>query len=150
MTLLVVPMVYTGSLRANELKLMSCDDYSKQKVPKFRIARRFRNDVMHSVTLFISVAPRDISQDTLLTLGCSLGKTYSRNQTLFIWILDDFGAAKRFNPQGEGNDSATNLAFRASYSFSRERNEQSLSWLPNRGSYGGAVEISLGSPPPIP
>jgi hypothetical protein len=149
MALLVAPIVLSGTLHASD-ESSPCDRYSREKLPKFHLARQIRNESLHSIVLFISVATRDITQDRLLTLSCSLGKTYAKNETLVVWILDDRKAAKRYNPQGEGNDSATSLAYRASYSFSREKNDQSFGWLPDRGNYSSAVEIKLGPPPPIP
>jgi len=129
----------------------SCNNYLREKAPKFRLARLNQNENMQSATLFISVSPIDITQDKLLILSCSLGRTYAKKQILVVWILDDYKAAKRYNPQGEGNDFATITALRASYGFSREENDQSLTWWPDRRNhYGSTVEVKLGPPPPCP
>jgi hypothetical protein len=148
--LLVAPMVLTGSLHATDLRSNSCDSYLRETPPKFRIAQQDRNESRRAVILQISLAPRDITQDKLLTLSCSLGRTYAKNQTLNVLILDSYRAAKRFNFQGEGNDNKTALSFRAIYGFSREDDDQSLTWWPIRGNDESTVKIKLGSPPPVP
>lgn len=148
--LLVAPMVLTGSLHATDLRSNSCDSYLRETPPKFRIAQQDRNESRRAVILQISLAPRDITQDKLLTLNCSLGRTYAKNQALVVWMFDDYRAAKRYNPQGEGNDNKTALAFRAIYGFIREDNDQSLTWWPIRGNDESTVKIKLGSPPPVP
>lgn len=146
---LIVSIVLCGSLHAGEVRSESCSAYSGAKPPKFRLARQVRNEKMRSLVLYISVDPRDITQDKLVNLGCSLGRTYANNQVLIVWILDNYKAAKRFNVQGEGNDSATRLACRASYSFDREENDQSLTWSSDRGNYATTVNVKLGPPPPV-
>jgi hypothetical protein len=100
------------------------------------------------LVLNVSVAPPDVAEDKLLSLACKLGKDYASQQVLVVWILDNYAAAKRFNPQGEGNDTATSLAFRGSYYFSREKNDQSLGWLPDPHEHSSKIEIKLGPPPP--
>jgi len=148
--LLFAPIALPVYLHAAASQSSSCDGHLREESPKFRLARQIRNESMQSVILFVSITPRDITQDKLLTLSCSLGKTYARNQSFVLWLFDSYKAAKRFNPQGEGNDSATELAFRSFYSFSREENEQSFSWLPDPGNYASTVKIKLGPPPPLP
>jgi len=148
--LLVAFMVLPGGLRAADLRSDSCDSYSRQTPPKFRIARHDQNESLQIVSLFISVAPRDIAQDKLLSLGCSLGRTYAHNQALVVLIFDNYRAARRYNPQGEGNDEKMELAYRASYGFDRDDKRQSLDWRPVRDNHESRVEINLGSPPPVP
>jgi hypothetical protein len=64
-----------------------------------------------------------------------------------IWIFDNSRAAKRYNPQGEGNDTPTALAMRGSYSFSREENDQALTWWPNPQDRCRYAKVTLGAPP---
>jgi hypothetical protein len=122
--LLFAPITLLGCLHAAASESAPCDGYLREKAPKFRLVRQIQNESMRFEVLFISVAPGDITQGKLLTLSCSLARTYAMKQTLVVWMLDNYGAAKRFNPQGEGNNSAIVSALRASYSFSRERNDQ--------------------------
>jgi hypothetical protein len=147
--LLVGLITLPACLHATEPGSTSCDTYLREKSPKFRVARKIQSEDKQSVTIFVSVDPTDISRDKLLTVVCGLGRTYARSQTLVVWVLDDYRAATRFNPQGEGNDSATTIAFRASYYFSREKNEQSFGWLPDVHNHSNKVEVDLG-PPPVP
>jgi hypothetical protein len=135
---------------ATDAKSGSCAAYSTEKPPQFRVAKKNRNDGWQSVELFISVAPRDDTQDRLLTLGCHIGEIYAKAQILTVWILNDYRAAKHFNPQGEGNDRVTNSAFSGSYYFNRNTNDQSLTWLSEPGSHASTVKIELGPPPPVP
>lgn len=148
--LLLIFVELSRVLHAGERRADSCNNYAREIPPKFRLAREIPNQAKQALILFVSVDPRDIAQDKLLSLTCSLGITYAKNQTLVVWILDNYHAAKYYNPQGEGNDRATNLAFRASYGFSRGDNSQSLRWLPDPHDDASAVDIELGPPPPLP
>ncbi len=125
----------------------SCHAHSKEKVPKYRIAQQHRNEGRKSVVLNVSVAPSDVSQMKLISLACKLAMTYASEKALVIWILDDYRAARRFNPQGEGNDAATTYAFRGSYSFNRENNDNSLIWLPDPNDHSSRIEVKLGALP---
>jgi hypothetical protein len=135
---------------ATDAKLSSCAVHSTEKPPQFRVAKKNQNDRWQSVELFISVDPRDDTQDRLLTLGCHLGEIHAKAQILIVWILNDYSAAKHFNPQGEGNDSATSAAFSGSYYFDRNKNTQTLTWLSEPGNHASTVKIDLGPPPPVP
>jgi hypothetical protein len=148
--LLVAFIVLPGGLHAVDFRSDSCDSYSKEKPPKFRLARQHRNESRQALILHISVAPRDVTQDRLLTLGCSLGRNYANNQALVVLIFDNHRAARRYNPQGEGNDEKMELAYRASYGFDRDDKRQSLDWRPTRDNHESNVEIKLGPPPPVP
>jgi hypothetical protein len=128
----------------------SCDRALKKTSPKFRIARRSQNAARHALVLWVSVAPHDVAEDKLLSLGCKLGSDYANEQVLVVWIFDTDAAAKRFNPQGEGNDAATSLALRGSYYFSRENKDQSLGWFPDPRDHSRHIEIKLGPPSPNP
>jgi len=126
----------------------SCDAHLSDKIPKFRIARDFENAAARGRVIRLSIALKDVTQDELVSLVCKIGRDYANEQVLVIWGLDNHHAAKRFNPQGKGNDMPTDLAMRASYSFSREENDQTLTWWPGPQDRSRFVKIALGAPPP--
>jgi hypothetical protein len=125
----------------------SCDAHLTEAPPKFRVGRHHYNEDRQSMVLNVSIAHKEVTQAKLLSLSCNLGRHYSSLKALVVWILDDYRAAKRFSRQGEGNDAATVLAFRGSYYFSRETNEQSLGWFPDPQDHTHKIEIKLGLPP---
>ena len=148
--LLVIPIVLATSSHATEAKSASCESYRARTPPKFRVADHIRNENKRSTILFISVSPHEQTLDELLTLGCSLGRDYAHNQIFTVFIFDDFRTAKRYNPQGEGNDSKMARSFLASYGFSREDDYQTLTWFREPGNNSSLVEINLGPTPPMP
>lgn len=145
--LLVAPIALFGCLRATASEPASCDNYLREKAPKFHLARQ--NQDNEFAILYISVASREITEEKLLTLSCSLGKTYARKQILVVWIFDNLRAAKHYNPQGEGNDAAMISALRASYGFGRKENDHSLTWWPDRRNRDKTVDVKL-APLPMP
>jgi hypothetical protein len=125
-----------------------CLKYQKTQVPLYRVARESRTD--SALTLFISIAPAQTDRDSLLALSCQLGRDHVAQDALFVWILDNYRAAKRYNPQGEGNDRSTASSFVGLYGFSRQPGGtygQTLEWQPNRADRGSLVHIDLGPPP---
>lgn len=102
--------------------------------------------------MFVSVDPKKVSRNNLLALSCKLGADHANEEKFFVFILDTHRAARRFNPQGEGNDRKTNLAYRGSYGFWRDNANagQSLGWKPDRFDPDRWIEIDLGAPPPQP
>lgn len=128
----------------------TCEHFSSAMVPTFKIVRSTRKTTRSSLVLFVSVAPADMTRDHIVALSCRLGKRYSSEQNLFVWIFDSRRAAMRFNPQGEGNDRQTNLAYRALYGFSRQpgaKYGQTIDWRPNAQEVSRWVHIDLGLPP---
>lgn len=128
----------------------TCQSYLNVRMPNYKIARLIRGDTGPVLDVYVAMKPRDIIREKLLVIGCKLGMKYAKEQTLFVYVFDDPRAAKRFNPQGEGNDRATNLSYRAVYSFSREPGYgygQSLAWKPDRNDPDHWVNIDLGGPP---
>src|SRR5579862_9101400 len=81
-----------------------CGRYLSKPVPKFNVAKRYRSPIDGSLVLFGSVSPAQSDREDLVALACNLGRVHSAENQLFVWILNDFQAAKRFNPSGEGND----------------------------------------------
>lgn len=149
----------------------TCGPYLGAAVPKYRIARQFRDRTEYgsSLTILLSVDQKDVTRDNLLALSCKLGADHSNEDGFFVFILDTRRAAKRFVPLGDpGNDRQTNKAYRAFYAFSREDPQlkwptpydvyaltnprgpsgQSLSWKPDPSQPDRWVSIDLGPPPP--
>lgn len=117
-------------------------------VPKYKIAREFRPDVKPGLFLHVSVDPKDVTQEKLVTLVCALGVLSSREQMLVVWLFDDVHAAKNYNPQGEGNDRRTIRGYRGSYGYSRDPDKpsgQELDWYPEP--LGSLVHLDLGPAP---
>lgn len=131
----------------------TCQKYLPSIIPKFKIVRETRKMTKSSLVLFVSVLPSDATRNRLIAVSCQLGKKYASEQNLFVWILDSERAAKKFNPQGEGNDTETNLAYLGLYGFSREPGKahgQSLEWKPDPLNFKRLVHIDLGPPPKRP
>jgi hypothetical protein len=125
-----------------------CLKYQKRQVPRYRVARESRTNTTQ--TLFISIAPAQTDRDSLVALSCQLGRDHIAQDALFVWILDNYRAAKRYNPQGEGNDRSTASSFVGLYGLSRQLGRtygQTLEWRPNRAERGRLVHIDLGPPP---
>jgi hypothetical protein len=142
------------ALAASRSQLMSesaqCKDYLSWKIPRFRVARKDISEDGSAVVLYISIAPSYIDREDLITLGCALGRQYADRDSLRVHIMDSYRAAKRFNPQGEGNDRQTNLSNRASYGFGRDTHGgtsgQYLDWRPSADEPGWN-HIDLGPSP---
>jgi len=131
----------------------SCSEARGVKVPKFRVARKFRGDVRPGLFLYISLSPSDFSPDKLIALACKLGEDHAAEESLFVWIFDSYRAAKRFDLVRGGPDRATNFAYRGGYSFSRRQGAaygQSLDWRPDPNDLHRSERIDLGSPPAPP
>ena len=151
---LVLGLTFTPSSKAQiTSEKDTCEKYPRDAAPKFKVVRRTRKLAASSLVLFVSAAPRDATRDRLVALSCALGRKYSSEERLFAWILATERAAKRFHPQGEGNDRQTNLAYLGLYGFSREPGDaygQSLDWKPNPLQPEHLVHIDLGPPPERP
>lgn len=131
----------------------SCEKYSADVAPRFKVVRETRKMTKSSLVLFVSVAPSDTTRNRLVALSCELGRKYAAEENVFVWILDSKRAAKRFNPLGAGTSGQTYLSYRGLYGFSREPGSaygQSLSWKPDRNDPNHWVEIDLGPPPKRP
>lgn len=142
----------SGWSRQEVVEQANCETYSRNKVPKYRVAKTIPLAVP-GLDLYVSVAPPDFERDKLLTLSCTLGKLYADKDMLFVWIFDNRHAARQFDAQGEGNDRRTNLSRRARYSFSRVQNHvlgQSLDLWLDPVDHPRPIHIDLGPPPPRP
>lgn len=133
----------------------SCEAYLKSKAPKHRIARQIHTHTNHAsaLTMHVSIDQKDVTRDKLIALSCQLGVDHASEEHFFLFILDTFRAAKRFNPLGAGTSGQTNLSYRGLYGFSREPGSaygQSLAWKPDRNDPNHWVEINLGPPPKPP
>jgi hypothetical protein len=130
----------------------SCERYASFKVPKFKVIRKSRPYSLPGLQLFVSILPSDVERDKLIALSCHLGKEYAREKMLSVWILDSEKAAKHFNPQGEGNDRATNSARRVLYGFDHQdgAGSQSLQWTPDPNNRARMIVVDLGIAPTLP
>ena len=148
---LAVALLAVAGVRICEAQVLrvsdSCAVHLNSRIPRFRIARNFENAAARGRVIKLSIAPKDVTQDQLISLVCKLARDYANEQVLVVWILDNHQAARRYNPQGEGNDTPTDLAMRASYSFSREGNDQDLTWWPEPQDRSRYVKLALGEPP---
>lgn len=109
-----------GALARDKAK-DTCGPYLGAPVPKYRIARQFRDRTEYgsSLTILLSVDQKDVTRDNLLALSCKFGVDHANEESFFLRILDTRRAAKRFVPLGDpGNDRQTNMAYRAFYAFS--------------------------------
>lgn len=124
-----------------------CRKYLDREAPKFRIARKYKTGITQpGLALYVSVASTEVTQEKLLSLACKLDRDYANRKSLFIWILDNYQSAKHFSPQGEGNDRATNLSFRASYGYFCEGDKckRSFDWWPDPVNRRRIVHVDLG------
>jgi hypothetical protein len=96
----------------------------------------------------ISISPRDATLDKVAALACLLGKHNAKERVLVVWIFDDFRAAKRFRPDGEGVSENTKHALRASYNLDRDKELQELTWTPDPKNPVNSMKVDLGIPPP--
>jgi hypothetical protein len=143
----------TPLARAQTLEVKdSCERFRSQPVPKFRIARKNKLGLKPGLVLYVSISPSDRDRDKLIAVSSQLGRKYATEESLFVWILDSNRAAKRYNPQGEGNDRATNSAYVGLYAFVRDdgAGNQSLDWRSDPSNRGRLAHIDLGLPPDKP
>jgi hypothetical protein len=138
--------------RQEPVETERCEVYAKQTVPKFHLAKKYRTHPKPGLVLFVSIAPSDVHQEKLLALVCKLGRDHAVEEALWVFVLDSYRAAKRFNPQGEGNDRQTALSYRAGYWFWREtgKDAHSLDWWPDPYDRSRSIHIDLGNPPRRP
>lgn len=139
----------SNCLHAVERRTNTCANYVGEAPPQFRVARETRNDARHAITVSVSIARASVTQDKLVSLACELGRVYAKNQTVVAWIFDSYRAAKRYNPQGEGNDGVTNRALRATYVFSRADSVHELRWLPDPSDESQSIKFELGPVPDL-
>jgi len=110
-----------------------CENYSKLRPPKIRVARKVRTDPAFGVPMVIihaSIARKNLNESDLITLACSLEREYAHEEEVFVRIFDNFKAARTFHDTGEGNSGATTQSLRAEYAFTRHNREQTLRWRP--------------------
>jgi hypothetical protein len=127
----------------------SCESYLSHEIPRFKLIRKSRPYSKPGLQLFVSISPSNVDRDKLIAMSCRLGKQYAHEHALSVWILDSDRAAKRYNPQGEGNDRVTASSFRALYGFDRENGtgSQSLEWRPDPDNKARLIHIDLGKAP---
>lgn len=149
---LVASLAFGTPERGSQKEPMERDDCRAQHegVPKYHVVRHYTTDLKRGLALFMDIATADVTREKLVALVCRVGTDHSQEQSLFVYIFDSKRAAKRFNPQGEGNDRQSNLEYRGLYWFSREPGKaygQSLDWRPDRDDINSWVHIDLGPPP---
>ena len=129
----------------------TCDRYTSQPIPKFRVARKYRTEPDPGLSLFVSISPSAFQRDKLLALVCDLGRRHAEEESLYVFVLDSYKAASQYIV-GEGQDRETMLSPVVSYRFRRNdgTGHQSLDWLSDRYDDSTSVHIDLGEPPPRP
>ncbi len=130
-----------------ETQKESCANFASIPIPRYRLGRQWRTDVKPMPVLFISVKPRDVSRDSVISLGCRIGEEYSSEQSLDLYILDDQHSAKIYSPAHEGNTGKTERSLRAIYEFSREKDYQWIDWRPDPNQASKWIHIDLGKAP---
>lgn len=134
-----------------EIQKEDCATFASAPVPKYHIRHRYHAGIKPMLFLFVSVDPSDISRDDVIALACHIGKKYSAEQALGLWILDDSHAAKVYAPAHEGNSGKTERALRATYEFYRdffrEKDSQFLDWRPDPNDRSRWIHIDLGKAP---
>jgi hypothetical protein len=130
----------------------SCDRYTSQPIPKFRVAKKFRNEPKPGLSLFISISPSAFQRDKLLALVCDLGRRHAKEESLFVFVLNSYKAASQYNGSGEGEDYETMTSPLVFYAFLRHdgTGNQSMAWSPDRYNASTRIHIDLGEPPPRP
>lgn len=127
-----------------------CEEYASHPVPKYRIARLDRADKGPMLTLYISISPADFDRDKLLSLSCRLGRDYSNEEILGVWIFNSYEAAKWYTPIGDvrGKPKKTGPVL-AECGFSRDKRSpfHSLDWWPTPLDRNHSIHIDLGDPP---
>jgi hypothetical protein len=126
-----------------------CGKYEKKAVPSYRVARKVKPDESTGLELSISLDSSEFIYEKLVTLACRIGKDHVEEHALYVWILDDYRAAKDYSAGPIANGPNNNLSFRAVYRFSREKgNEiQTLTWWPDPADRDHGILIDLGVPP---
>jgi hypothetical protein len=126
-----------------------CKGYLHNVVPKYRVARKAKPDEKTGLELSISISLTDFSRVKLVALVCSLGREHADEQALYVWILDDYRAAKDFTAGPIANGENNNLSLRAIYRFSREKGNEihTVTWWPDPTDRDRSVQIDLGQPP---
>lgn len=126
-----------------------CSKYEHKAVPPYRVARKFKPDEATGLELSISLDPSEFIYEKLVTLACRLGKEHAEEHALYVWILDDYQAAKDYSAGPVTNGENNNLSFHAVYKFSHEKgNEiQTLTWWPDPADRDHGILIDLGPPP---
>jgi hypothetical protein len=138
-----------GSLRVDAQTVNqtdSCSAHATDRAPNFRIAKR-RPLSGRGLQIFVSVAPKDITQASLLLLGCRLGRKHRKEPFLMVWFLDDYHAAKVWE-LGAMEPRVSDRGLRGSYSFSRDDGTHELIWFPDQDDHSRHVKVNLGNPPP--
>ncbi len=127
----------------------SCEKHAKETFPKFRVGYlRSSTYAGAAVTeMNISVSPKDIRPDQLISLVCNVHAKHTHADVLGIWIFDNAKSAKRFRLTGQGI-SGSGFVVRASYSYIRKENLQQLIWTPDPNNPSKSIKIRLGSPSP--
>jgi hypothetical protein len=147
-TILCPPSVRSAGAQAITEK-DTCQQYLQAKAPKFTIVRKQRTNLKEgALFLYVSIARPDAIRDNMLAVACAIGKNHADEKALFVYIFDNSHAAKRYNPQGEGNDKAAISSYLGMYGFSREdaNSFQGLD-LPGPGNPRRLTHIDLGPPP---
>jgi hypothetical protein len=124
-----------------------CLEHTKAPA-KYRVAKQYRTDVRSGLVLFVSTDPVNLQPDKVLALVCALARLHAAEEFLSVYVLDDYRAAKKYNPNGEGNDRRTDLAFRGQYGFTRYPANglwQEFDWRADPD--GPFVHVDLGAPP---
>jgi hypothetical protein len=129
---------------------VKCEDYASRPAPNYQIARLERADMGPMLTLYISISPGDFNRENLLALSCKLGRTYSNEEILGVWIFDSFESAKWYTPIGDVRGKAAKAGpVLAVYGFSRDKPiiHHSLYWWPTPSDRYHPIEIDLGEAP---
>jgi hypothetical protein len=125
-----------------------CSRHLTAHVPAYRLDRSTRLEKDRTLVLYISIAPDDAGQESLIALACSLGKQYATETFLYAYLFDSRFAAKHYNPQHEGNTAQEEASYLGAYSFARlpELYGAQLSVSTKKGN-SNRVDIDLGPPP---
>jgi hypothetical protein len=130
----------------------TCDRYTSQPIPKFRVAKKYRNEPKPGLTLFVSISPSAFQRDKLLALVCDLGRRHAEEESLFVFVLNSYKAASQYNASGEGEDYETMISPLVLYAFLRRdgTGNQGMDWYPDRDNASTSIHVDLGEPPPRP
>jgi hypothetical protein len=129
----------------SEIGSDDCSMYAKARLPHYRVARR--EPMIHGMQLMISLAPGDVNQKNLISVGCSLGRKYRENELFTAWFFDDYNAAKVWVAGGV-EENPPRGALRGSYYSDRELRLHGVDWWPDRKDQTQFVRIQLGQLPP--
>lgn len=82
----------------------TCRAHINDPVPKYKIERTLKIKSTHLIYLFIAIAPDDLKRDSLIALGCTVGRKYHDWDSVSAEIFTSSHSALNFHlPQGEGN-----------------------------------------------